>query len=422
MNEQEIQKKNSMTQALSAPGAVDPRTGRLSLQAIGAVTQIDPMLGAQLGQQQETLRLRDLQINEKKQALSMRIGTSYVESYDRYLQQTGGNKEEALRKAQVDRQGIIDEMERSGALSVGGLNEQDIARLRSFSIHPDQARALVSAMGGKITEVNKGSFEQDLRAAGIQPGTPEWNAHMKKRLARETSPTMQMQMADITIPEEDKKFWAEIIRKGGSLPPGLARSAAGAKLVSEVMKEVPKGGTKPTEVLAGQAEFGGIKAGERTLGTRSANIEMAVNEADQFADLALSASNAVPRPSFMPLTKAIQAGQKSVGDPKLASFVAANNSFINAYARAISPSGVPTVSDKEHAREMISTAQSPEAYAAVIAQLKKEMAAAVRSPSIVRSSLREAVTGEKKQDLSGTWTPDKEKRYQELLRKRDAAQ
>src|SRR5260221_3872507 len=114
MNEQEIQKKNSMTQALSSPGAIDPQTGRLSLQAIGAVTQLDPMLGAQLGQQQETLRLRDLQINEKKQALSMRIGTSYVESYDRHLQQTGGNKGEAKRLAASERSSAIDELEKSG--------------------------------------------------------------------------------------------------------------------------------------------------------------------------------------------------------------------------------------------------------------------------------------------------------------------
>src|SRR5437899_2614689 len=185
LNEMEIHKKQAMTQALSSPQAVDPQTGRLSLQAIGAVTQIDPMLGAQLGQQQETLRLRDLQINEKKQALSMRIGTSYVESYDRYLQQTGGNKLEAQRLAVADRNATIDELEKSGQFSSNGVSDPEIMRIRSTVRDPDQVRALVSAMGGKIGEANKGSFEQDLRAAGIQPGSPEWNAAMKKRIARE---------------------------------------------------------------------------------------------------------------------------------------------------------------------------------------------------------------------------------------------
>src|SRR5690349_21381352 len=83
INEQEIQKKSAITQALQGPGSIDPQTGRLSLQAIGAVTQLDPQLGAQLGQQQETMRLRDLQLNEKKQSISMKIGTSYVQAYDR---------------------------------------------------------------------------------------------------------------------------------------------------------------------------------------------------------------------------------------------------------------------------------------------------------------------------------------------------
>src|SRR5690242_20357126 len=83
-NEQEIHKKNAIMQALQAPGAVDPQ-GRLTPQAIGSVTQLDPSMGVQLSQASEQLRLRDLQLNEKKQQVSMRIGQSYVQSYDRYL-------------------------------------------------------------------------------------------------------------------------------------------------------------------------------------------------------------------------------------------------------------------------------------------------------------------------------------------------
>src|SRR5437899_10319717 len=149
LNEMEIHKNQAMTQALSSPQAVDPQTGRLSLQAIGAVTQIDPMLGAQLGQQQETLRLRDLQINEKKQALSMRIGTSYVESYDRYLQQTGGNKLEAQRLAVADRNATIDELEKSGQFCYNGVSDPEIMRIRSTVRDPDQVRRSEERRVGK---------------------------------------------------------------------------------------------------------------------------------------------------------------------------------------------------------------------------------------------------------------------------------
>ncbi len=64
--------------------------------------------------------------------------------------------------------------------------------------------------------------------------------------------------------------------------------------------------------------------------------------------------------------------QANTGDPALKQFVAANNTIINTFARAISPTGSPTVSDKEHAREMLSTADSPEAYAAVLQQMQKK--------------------------------------------------
>ena len=44
------------------------------------------------------------------------------------------------------------------------------------------------------------------------------------------------------------------------------------------------------ELMANQARFGGEKAGQRTLGTRTANIEMAATEAGSLAELAKQAS------------------------------------------------------------------------------------------------------------------------------------
>jgi hypothetical protein len=43
-------------------------------------------------------------------------------------------------------------------------------------------------------------------------------------------------------------------------------------------------------MMANQARFSGEKAGQRTLGTRTANIEMAATEAASLADLAKQAS------------------------------------------------------------------------------------------------------------------------------------
>lgn len=113
----------------------------------------------------------------------------------------------------------------------------------------------------------------------------------------------------------------------------------------------------------------------------------AAYEAQGALQLGLEASAAVPRSSFVPLNRAMQMVQANTGDPALKQFVTANNTIVNTFARAISPTGSPTVSDKEHAREMLSTADSPEAYAAVLQQMQKEIDMAHKAPEQARRGL-----------------------------------
>ena len=94
----------------------------------------------------------------------------------------------------------------------------------------------------------------------------------------------------------------------------------------------------------------------------------------------------------MPINKALNAYNTNNGGTEIREFGAALNSFINAYARAISPVGTPTVSDKDHARAMLSTADSHEQVLAIMGQLKKEMEAAGRAPGIVKKEIREGFT------------------------------
>lgn len=173
---------------------------------------------------------------------------------------------------------------------------------------------------------------------------------------------------------------------------GNTGAANRAKLREALAKKAAEKGISGADQAAINAEYFGIKAGERTLGTRTANIEMAVNEADQFADLALDSSTKVPRGRWVPVNKAMLAWNSNSGDPNTRAFGAANNSFINAYATAVGK-GTMTVDAVQHARELLSTADGPEAYKAIIVQLKKEMAAAKASPGIVRKDMRNAITG-----------------------------
>lgn len=204
---------------------------------------------------------------------------------------------------------------------------------------------------------------------------------------------------EASLPVQTLSFMADQYLAGDrSVLTNLGRGAQGAKnivaLRTMITEKAVAAGLKPAEVASIMGEFEGYKAGQRVLGGRVANMGMAVNEAYQMADLVTGASANVSRSQFLPANLALQAWQKNTGSPEQVRFGAALNSFINAYARAISPVGVPTVSDKEHARDMLETAQSHEQVTAVIDQLKMEMEAAQKAPGMTQKEMRGTFRGE----------------------------
>lgn len=197
--------------------------------------------------------------------------------------------------------------------------------------------------------------------------------------------------------DELKEMGQQYLAGDKSVFQNIGRGVQGADnikaLRGEIARQMGESGMSGADMAAKIAEFGGVTAGERTLGTRTANVGLAVDEARSLAPLAIDASRAVARTKFTPLNSAIQAVESGSSDPDLARFVTANNSLINVYARGISPTGVPTVSDKDHGREMLSTAKDQASYEAVVNQMMKELAAAQTAPGQVRGELRDAVTG-----------------------------
>jgi hypothetical protein len=133
------------------------------------------------------------------------------------------------------------------------------------------------------------------------------------------------------------------------------------------------------------------------LGAREGKIAARVQEAQNFAQVAKDASAQVDRGSFVPWNKLSQMGDTQMSNPKLAKLKAATVSLINAYAAAIG-GGTPTVHDKEAAEHMLSTAQSSEAYNAVVDQMILETQQALAAPGQVR----ERMTGIKPQDAKGS--------------------
>ena len=211
--------------------------------------------------------------------------------------------------------------------------------------------------------------------------------------------TLAMGMGDdAKFSPEDLKFLAEQARAGDtSVYQNLGRGAQGAKniiaLRREVMRQEREAGGTGADIAAANAGFQGEKAAARTGATRATNIGMAVAEAQKTFPLVREASAALPRTEFPGVNRAMQAAQTGTGDPRVVALGTALNTSVNAYARAISPTGVPTVSDKEHARELLSTASTPEQLNAVLSMMEKEMAAARQAPTEVQAQQKARISG-----------------------------
>lgn len=211
------------------------------------------------------------------------------------------------------------------------------------------------------------------------------------------------------------EYWAEVMRRGGTLPPGLARGPGGSAFVREVTRRAAAGDTSPAEMMANQAGFAGEKAGQRTLGTRTANIEMAGTEAANLAPVAIAASEKVDRTQYPTLNRLVLAAERGTGDENVTRLAVATNSLVNAYARAISPSGVGTVSDKDHARAILDDAYSKGQYKSAVGMMLQEIEQARRSPGQVKEGMRGRFTGQEAPPSAATTAAPAAPRVEKVL-------
>ena len=250
----------------------------------------------------------------------------------------------------------------------------------------------------RMREADQRSEDRALDRADRAQARAESNALRSESIALRRQTIAMSNGDDAKFSPEDLKFLAEQARAGDtSVYQNLGRGAQGAKniiaLRREVMRQEREAGGTGADVAAANAGFQGEKAAARTGATRAANIGMAVAEAQQTFPLVRQASAALPRGQFVPVNRALQAAQTNTGDPRVVALGTALNTSINAYARAISPTGVPTVSDKEHARELMSTASTPEQLEAVLSVMEKEMKAAQKAPTEVMTRQKERISG-----------------------------
>ena len=129
------------------------------------------------------------------------------------------------------------------------------------------------------------------------------------------------------------------------------------------------------------------EAGARTLGTTAANQASAGEEAGVMIPIARQYANLVNSGEFKSLNALGNFADKQTGDKNIVRLNTALNSLINSYARAINPKGIPTVSDKNHAREVLDAALSKGQLNSALDVMEQEIAAARAGTEAARTSV-----------------------------------
>jgi hypothetical protein len=175
---------------------------------------------------------------------------------------------------------------------------------------------------------------------------------------------------------------------------GYARSTtARIALANAIAEKAAARGMSGQQIAAKMADYAGLTAASRSVGQRTATLSMAANEASDMINIVRDTSQKFARSDFVPFNQALKAYETNTGAPEVKEFGAAINALVNVYARAISPSGVPTVNDKEHARELLAAVDSPAQVEGVLKIIGKELEIAKRAPASAREAIREEITG-----------------------------
>lgn len=266
-------------------------------------------------------------------------------------------------------------------LNIGVPNQGTLGGLAA-QMDPKAAARLLPIADKPMTEFQRA--QTGLRADSIALGRDSLAARADKVVA--TAGTAGVGAMDPAT----LKFTAQQILAGDrQAGQGYARSAPmKAALQNALAKEAADQGIDGKALAGIMAEYEGQKSGQRALGTRQAQIEMAANVTSQFAPLAVAASEGFDRTPFKSLNDVEKAVLSRTASPELRKFSVANTSLINAYARAVNPTGVGTVSDKEHAREMLDTGFAKGDYKAAVDQLMVEINAELKAPGAVKKDMR----------------------------------
>jgi hypothetical protein len=191
---------------------------------------------------------------------------------------------------------------------------------------------------------------------------------------------------------------------------GQANLARFNNRLAQVMAER---GITAHELATRDQQYMGGMAYQRTVGTMGARVESASNEVKELLPQALETSRAYPRKKWVPWNVLVQKFDEGTSDLRYNDFIMANTALINAYVRAMNPSGVPRITERLelHAEKILSRATSQAAYEVQLRRLLREITASKRAVAKTREGLPVHGKGEAEDEVPGLTTPPPAETY-----------
>lgn len=180
---------------------------------------------------------------------------------------------------------------------------------------------------------------------------------------------------------------ADMLQAGMTVPMGTSSEFRAA-----VYGELRNRGASGIDLASAKAAFGGEQQAERTLGATSANQLAASEEAIPMIGIARNYVDRVDTGKFKSVNAISNWAATHTGDKDIIALNTALNSLVNSYARAISPKGIPTVSDKNHAREILDAALSKGQLNTALDVMEQEMQAARTGTTAAKAQIRGQAT------------------------------
>jgi hypothetical protein len=265
-------------------------------------------------------------------------------------------------------------------IDIASMSEEDVDALAKHieaQIGSQLGIAPVVAAKPKIDAVQPGNYTPESIAAFEKSGNYADLRRYEPPAKPTATPAAAPAPADGFGNTKIGDLQASIAAAGYSLPSGFRSKEQQASLLSGLLRKYD--GLSPDDIahlLANNAaDYAGVKKATQIAAGIAGKVEFANQELKAFAPIAMDASAAVDRGSFVPMSKLIQVGQKNISDPDLKRLYVATQSILNAY-NMLSARGGTDQEVRAHNRQVLMTADSPEAYQAAIEMIIKEGIAA----------------------------------------------